>query len=266
MNIGEAAIASNERLYGDTWITWFNLPGLAARAVPGQFVMIRCTDEPWQVDPLLPRPMSIHRVRPGATGREFSILYHVGGRGTAWLAARRPGDRAFLWGPLGHGFALGRTTQNLLLVGGGVGMAPLVWAAEEAVAGGRNVTLLMGARSADSLYPAHLLPPEVEVVALTDDGSAGRRGLVSEAFTEHLPWADQVFACGPEPMYREMARLVRGCQVRRSIQVLLEQRMACGTGICYGCAVETRRGRGGPKMRLVCRDGPRFDLREVFWG
>jgi dihydroorotate dehydrogenase electron transfer subunit len=103
------------------------------------------------------------------------------------------------------------------------------------------------------------VPPEVELIVATEDGSAGRKGLLTEPFEECLSWADQVFACGPRPMYEAMAAVVRRRQSRTPVQVLLETPMACGTGLCYGCAIKTRRG-----MRQVCRDGPRFELRDVF--
>jgi dihydroorotate dehydrogenase electron transfer subunit len=215
--------------------------------------------------PMFPRPMSYHRLRKGENGLEFSVLFDAIGRGTEWLACRRTGDPIFAYGPLGRGYSVRRAAQNLLLVAGGIGVAPLVWLAEEAVAAGKSVTLLIGAATADGVFPAHLLPPEVEVIVTTEDGSLGRRGLVTEPFAEHLSWADQVFACGPNAMFRALADVVRACEgagVRRGrkpVQVLLEEVMPCGTGICYGCAVMTRRG-----VKLVCKDGPRFELREVF--
>ncbi|HEY8490010.1 MAG TPA: dihydroorotate dehydrogenase electron transfer subunit, partial [Dehalococcoidia bacterium] len=170
-----------------------------------------------------------------------------------------PGDEVFMFGPLGHGYRVDPKAGNLLLVGGGIGIAPLVWLADEAVAAGKSVVLLVGARTADGVFPARLLPPEVEVVVTTDDGSLGRPGLVSDVVPEYLAWADQVFACGPEAMFRALAQVMRRENYRKSAQALLEERMACGTGICYSCAVETRRG-----VKLVCKDGPRFELRDVF--
>jgi len=214
---------------------------------------------------MFPRPMSYHRLRQRDGGSEFAILYDAIGRGTDWLARRQPGDPVFVYGPLGRGYAVRRNAQNLLLVAGGIGVAPLIWLADDAVAAGKNVTLLIGARSADGVFPAHLLPPEVEVIVTTEDGSLGQRGLVTEPFAEHLSWADQVFACGPNAMFRALAEVVRrgeGAGVRRGrkpVQVLLEEVMPCGTGICYGCAVMTRKG-----VRLICKDGPRFELRDVF--
>jgi dihydroorotate dehydrogenase electron transfer subunit len=103
-----------------------------------------------------------------------------------------------------------------------------------------------------------MLPPQVEVVAFTEDGSLGRQGLATEGFAEYLDWCDQAFACGPTALFGAMNRVVRHRGSRRSVQILLEERMGCGTGICYGCAVQTKKG-----MRLVCKDGPRFELRDL---
>jgi dihydroorotate dehydrogenase electron transfer subunit len=275
MKIAWAEVIENERLYGDTYVMWLRAPGIGNGAYPGQFVMLRCSDDaaygPDDAasevaradDPLLPRPMSFHRVRDGADGREWSILYDVVGRGTSWLARRSPGDRVYGWGPLGRGYEVGRGSQNLLLVAGGIGVAPLVWLADDATARGLNVTMVVGARSAEYVFPSKLLPPQVEVVVTTDDGSAGRQGLATEAFAELLEWCDQAFACGPTPMFRAMAQVTRAARTRRSVQVLLEEHMGCGTGICYGCAVDVR-VRGGRAMKLVCKDGPRFDIRDVY--
>jgi len=266
-----ARVVETERLYGDTYVTWFAAPAIARGATPGRFVMLRCAELPPRGeeppssaslpdDPLLPRAMSIHRLRPGADGAEWSVLYDVVGRGTAWLASRRAGDLAFCWGPLGHGYTVRAVSQHLLLVAGGIGVAPLVWLADEAVEQGKSVTFVLGGRSAGQIFPPALLPREVEVVVTTEDGSLGRRGLATEAFIEHLEWCDQAFACGPNAMFAAMAGAMRRERARRPVQALLEERMGCGTGICYGCAVKTRRG-----MRLVCKDGPRFDLRDLEW-
>lgn len=289
MKIAWATVIESERLYGDTWLLWLHAPEVARGAIPGQFLMLRCHDAaptngqrnvaatfrsplPGHTGtgygpPMLPRPMSYHRLRRAQDGgHDFAILFEVIGRGTQWLSRRQPGDSILVWGPLGRGYAVRQGAGNLLLVGGGIGVAPLVWLADEQVARGRHVTLIQGARSATGLFPAHLLPPEVEVVAVTEDGSAGRRGLVTDLVPDYLSWADQVFACGPNAMFRALAEVVRhvegeGARRRRkSVQVLLEEVMPCGTGICYGCGITTRKG-----VKLVCKDGPRFELRDVFW-
>ncbi len=272
-------VVSTERLYGDTYITWFDGPELAQAAAPGRFLMLRCAgvsdDSPMLTgaslanDPLLPRAMSYHRIRDGDSGREFSILFDVVGRGTAWLATRQPGDLVYGWGPLGRGYSLRAPGQNLLLIGGGIGIAPLLWLADDAVEKGKSVVLVAGARSEAGVFPAHLVPPEVEVVVTTEDGSAGRKGRATDVLSEYYGWADQVFACGPNPMFVTMAEIVHkldgssgGRRVRRGkpVQALLEAPMGCGTGICYGCAIFDR--RSGP--RLVCKEGPRFEIREIW--
>jgi dihydroorotate dehydrogenase electron transfer subunit len=218
--------------------------------------MLHCTDN---LDPLLPRPMSFHRFRETDGVREFAILYDVRGRGTAWLSERRAGDHIDVFGPLGRGYDLKRDTQNVLLVAGGLGVAAVIALADEAVAAGKHVTLLHGARSADLLYPHELLPTDVEAISATDDGSAGHHGVVTDLLPKYLPWADQVFACGPNQMFAAMARVVREARSRKPVQALLEERMGCGTGVCYGCAVFARKG-----VRLVCKDGPRFELRDIY--
>jgi len=126
------------------------------------------------------------------------------------------------------------------------------------------VTMILGARSAEHIFPSRFLPPEVELLVTTDDGSLGQRGFATEPFAEMLEWCDQAFVCGPTPMLRACAELSRRSRVRRSVQVLVEERMGCGTGICYGCALEVR-VRGGQAMKLACKDGPRFEARDLYW-
>ncbi len=292
MKTGFIRVVSVERLYGDTYLTWFDSRDLLQGAAPGRFLMLRCagvldgdgppTGASLASDPLLPRPMSYHRLREGEGGQEFAILYDVVGRGTAWLAAREPGDAVFAWGPLGRGYSLRAGGQNLLLIGGGIGIAPLIWLADEAIAKGRNVVLIAGARTKDGVFPTSLLPPEVELVVTTQDGSMGRQGLATDAVPDYYDWSDQVFACGPNQMFATLADVIRrregplrargrSSTLRRAqgeassgrgkpVQVLLEAPMGCGTGICYGCAVFDRRG----SSRLVCKDGPRFEIRDIW--
>jgi dihydroorotate dehydrogenase electron transfer subunit len=289
MKVGFLRVAENTRLYGNTYIMWFDAapavadedPGARADflsgATPGQFVMLRTADmvagageaaNPASIadDPLLPRAMSYHRVRDSEDGKQFSILYDVVGRGTAWLARRQLGDLVYGWGPLGRGYSLRNAGQNLLLVGGGIGIAPLLWLADEAVEKGQSVVLLDGARDAGGVFPAELVPSEVEVAVTTQDGSMGRKGLVTDVFLDYFEWADTVFVCGPNPMFAALADVIRRqegpgrIKRRKPVQALLESQMGCGTGICYGCAVFDRRGN----PRLVCKEGPRFELRDIW--
>jgi dihydroorotate dehydrogenase electron transfer subunit len=256
MKLERATVVSQEEVYESTHLMWLSCPPVAKGAAPGRFLMLHCGDA---YDPLLPRPMSFHRFRHEEGDRQFAILYDVRGRGTSLLSERRAGDELSIFGPLGRGYSISPQAQNLLLVAGGLGIAALIALADEATVAGQSVTLLQGARSASKLYPPELLPQDVEALSATDDGSTGHRGVVTDLLPEYLPWADQVFTCGPTPMFAGMAKVMREARSRKPVQALLEERMGCGTGICYGCAVFTRRG-----VRLVCRDGPRFELRQVF--
>lgn len=258
----EAILREKQQVMPATFLLRLEAPALARAGRPGQFVMVRCAD-PRSTDPLLRRPLALHRLHPEQGSLE--LLVRVVGRGTAWLAARAPGDTFDLLGPLGQGFALPRPGRNLLLVAGGIGIAPLVAVADEALARGCAVVLALGARTAAELYPATLLPPEVELHVATDDGSAGRQATVIELLRDPdlglLPWADQLMACGPRPMLVELSAAVRAGRLRWRTgfaQVSLEERMACGVGACLGCVVPTRQG-----YRRVCRDGPVFDLKDL---
>jgi len=256
MKLERAEVLSQEEVYENTFLMCISCPPVAKGASPGRFLMVHCADS---YDPLLPRPMSFHRFRDDRGERQFAILYDVRGRGTTWLSTRKTGETLSLFGALGRGYAINRQSQNLLLAAGGLGIAALIALADEAVAAGKTVTLLQGARTASKLYPPELLPPEVEALSATDDGSTGHHGYVTDLIARHLSWADQLFACGPTPMFAVMAQVMREARSRKSVQALLEERMGCGTGICYSCAIFTRRG-----VRLICKDGPRFELRQVF--
>jgi dihydroorotate dehydrogenase electron transfer subunit len=274
MRVEHAHVVSLEEAYPNAYLMWLSCPPAVKGAQAGEFLMVHCNDNAFADsaqgglkvapmsthDPLLPRPMSYHRFRDRDGERQFAMLFDVRGRGTSWLSRRRPGDTLSILGPLGHGFEPKPNANNLLLVAGGLGVAGLLALADQAVGEGKHVTLLHGARTADQIFPSLLLPPQVELAVATDDGSAGHRGYVTDLLAQHLPWADEVFACGPNSMFASMAQVMRQQQSRKPVQVLLEEHMACGTGVCYGCAVFPRRGG----VRLVCKDGPRFELREIF--
>jgi dihydroorotate dehydrogenase electron transfer subunit len=123
---------------------------------------------------------------------------------------------------------------------------------------GRTVTVLLGAGKATQLCPGSQLPTGISIVKGTEDGSEGRKGLVTQIVSDFVGQADQVFACGPAAMYKAMTKL--DCLRGKSVQVSLEERMACGVGACYGCTVKTRMG-----LRQVCQDGPVFDLADIVW-
>ena len=252
-----AEVTDSVRLYGDTHLLWIVSPPDLASATPGQFVMAYA-GQGW--DPLLGRALSIHRLRTTERGPEFALLFDVVGRGTDWFAHRRPGDEVRLVGPLGRGFEQRERVERMLLVGGGIGAAPLIWLADELVAQGREVTMILGGRTPAQIFPAELLHPSVELVVTTEDGRLGEQGRVTAPFARLLSWCDQAFTCGPEPMFEALYATLRDSGLRKPVQALWEGRMACGMGICYSCAVFPRRGG----VKLVCSEGPMFDLRDVY--
>jgi dihydroorotate dehydrogenase electron transfer subunit len=247
----EAEGGPNRRLRLEVGASW-------PACEPGQFVMLSPGALPAapRFDPLLPRPMAVFR-RDGAA---LEVLYKVSGRGTALLAAARPGERVRTVGPLGRGFPLPEPGERALLVGGGTGIASLFDLAARARARG-PVGVLLGARSAADLMAVDAFRAlGVELRLATDDGSAGRRGLVTELLSEALAEGPaRVYACGPTPMMRRAAELAAAAG--QACLASLENRMACGFGVCLGCAVP--RAAGG--YALVCRDGPVFAADGLRW-
>ena len=251
------SVTECSRLYGDTHIIWLHQPAVLQHSRPGEFLMTCIGDG---FDPLLGRALSIHRLRDGFSGPEFGLLFEVVGRGTKWLAQRSVGDEISFVGPLGHGFEVRPRVKQMLLISGGIGCAPLIWLAEELTADGRDVTLVLGGRSREQIFPSQLLPPEIEIVVTTEDGSLGEKGLVTGPFERLLPWCDQVFACGPDPMFEALHQVTQRAGSAKPLQGLLEGRMACGFGICYSCAIFPKKGG----VRLICTDGPQFELRDIY--
>lgn len=259
-----AEVISNTEVLPGLCLLWMDAPAAAGSARPGQFVLVRCSTG---LEPVLRRPVSIHRLRPGIlpdderpAGRptQLAILFGTNGPGTSALARLLPGDDVDLIAPLGRGFSVHPHTRNVLLIGGGSGVAPLVNLADFCIREGRAVTLLIGAMSARQVFPAHLLHPAVEVAVTTQDGSLGSRGLITDLAPQYWDWADQIFACGPPAMYQTLAQIGAAKRSRKQVQVLANAPIACGVGACAVCAIETRRG-----MKLACKDGPRFDLRDL---
>jgi dihydroorotate dehydrogenase electron transfer subunit len=251
-----ARIASSIEVMPETRLMWLEAPEIAAAARPGQFVMVRCA-----ADTVLPRPFSVHRVAED----RLALLFNIVGRGTRWLYDRPAGETLDIFGLLGNGFEVLPGSRNLLLVAGGIGVAPLRFMADVAAEANKKVTFILGARTADRLLPVSTTqrqfdsgvdPCCVDVVNATDDGSEGYRGPATDLVPAYLESIDQVFACGPQAMYRTMAASYH--IYKRPVQVSMEIVMGCGTGVCYGCTIRTISG-----LKQVCKDGPVFDLGDI---
>lgn len=248
-----STILKNSQIMPGTYLIQAEAADIAAEAKPGQFVMARCGNG---YNFLLRRPLSIHRIATDLG--QIWLLLAVTGRGTSWLAQLKNKDKLDLIGPLGKGFTIRPETQNLLLIAGGIGIAPLIYLAEQALKQEKTLTLLLGAPTAKQLYPQRLLPRRVKCLVATEDGSAGRKGLITDLLPEFIDWAHQICACGPVAMYQTMAEQLR--QRELPIQISLEVRMGCGIGACFGCSIKTKQG-----MKKVCQDGPVFELSDILW-
>jgi dihydroorotate dehydrogenase electron transfer subunit len=245
-----APVISNDIVAENVNLLWLEAPGIAQSCRPGQFVMLKCGD-----GTLLRRPLSIHRVSADKT--RLAFLFAVVGKGTEWLSRLAKNDALSLLGPLGNGFTLTSESSGAVLVAGGLGIAPLGFLAEELQGMGKKVTFLYGAATSSTCIDS-AIPERLSPLFSTEDGSRGRKGFITSCLEDYLQENNQVFACGPVPMYKTLAKM--DTLHNRVVEVSLETRMACGLGVCYGCSVETSHG-----LRQVCSHGPVFNLGDVIW-
>jgi dihydroorotate dehydrogenase electron transfer subunit len=237
------------------------LSQLAAAAKPGHFLHLHLEETPGV---MLRRPLSL----AGVDGNQIRLLVRSVGTGTRALAKINTGTRLDILGPLGNPFDH-TTTRRAILVGGGIGAAPLLFLQDELLTKGAEVTFFLGAKTRDE-FP--LTEDEVtarSIIPTTDDGTYGQIGFVSVQMENWLKDYSQegfqVYSCGPLLMMKEVDRLCR--QYGLPHQASLENRMGCGIGICQGCAVRLNRGEHDPRggYRLVCKDGPVFDASQIDW-
>jgi dihydroorotate dehydrogenase electron transfer subunit len=253
--LNDAVVSLNEKIARETYrmiLTTRDWRGDGP--APGQFLMLRVSDD---CDPLLARPFGISAYNNKGKGAEIEIVYKVVGRGTAIMERWRSGQGAAFLGPLGTGFTLPPEGSTSLLVAGGVGLPPLLALAREMEILGRGgeICLLYGDANRDRLVdPGSDIFPDVKIETCTEDGSCGNRGLVTDLLREKICGKGyHVFTCGPNPMMKAVMDLTaHSCA---AAQYSLEARMACGFGVCTGCAVKMASG----EYVRVCREGPVFD-------
>ncbi len=251
----DLAIVRNDRLSGDFFELVLKVDD-GAEVRPGQFVEIRVqgTDKA-----LLRRPISIHDFDP--EGRTMSLLIHIVGRGTECLSSVREGDKLDVVYPLGNGFDLEKAGKRPLLVGGGVGVAPLFLLAKELIKSGAEPVFLLGAKSEKGLIKLSEYEKICRVDIATEDGSCGVKGFVTDHHdlsAEGLRVFTSVLQCGPTPMMKAVASKAKAAGVE--CYASLENMMACGFGVCLCCVTDTVEG-----MRRVCADGPVFNVNDLKW-
>ncbi len=267
----KGTILSNTEVSPGYFLMRISAPDHMEDSIPGQFMMVRVRDA---IDPLLRRPFGIFDIN--SITSEYGeariqtcvqILYKVVGKGTRHLSTLHHGDHLDLLGPLGKGFVTPGDAEEAILVGGGVGLAPLYYLARELVKETR-VHLFAGGRTReDILCITEFERLGVETYTATDDGTLGERGLVTEVMDRYLMdarGAKVIYACGPFPMLKTVALIAEAREI--PCQVSLEAYMACGVGACLGCVVKGRSHTDeSPDYRCVCKDGPVFDSRELSW-
>jgi len=261
MQQAKAKIVHNKRIKGPYWHCIIEAPLIAGESKPGQFLNIRVSAG---LSPLLRRPFSIHDVRAGRLG----ILYEVVGEGSRIFSDKKVGEHTDIIGPLGSGFDYSqinkRQENQPILVGGGIGVAPLLFLAK--AINSENKTILLGAKCREQvLCEKEFKKAGCSVKITTDDGSLGFKGrvtdLLSKALQVKMPKGKKamIYACGPRPMIRAVCSLAIKYNI--PAQVSLEEHMSCGIGACLGCVVSTRRG-----LERVCKEGPVFNAKDLIWG
>lgn len=224
--------------------------------VPGQFVEVRVDHSPTT---FLRRPISINLV--DYDRNELWLLVAAIGNGTRQLAQLKAGDSVNCLFPLGNGFTMPTATpvvRRVLLVGGGVGVAPLLYQGQQLRQGGIEPLFLLGARSASDLLELDLFREVGEVFVTTEDASMGEKGFVTNHSLLQQPSFDLIQTCGPKPMMMSVARYAR----ERGIpcEASLENMMACGLGACLCCVEKTTEGN-----LCVCKEGPVFNIKRLLW-
>ena len=235
----DAPLTGRRQVARGMFVLSMRAPEIAASVRAGQFANLG-----WSGGPLLRRPFSIYRTE----GEQIEVVLKAVGVGTAQLLAMDVGDRISCLGPLGQGFDFSRGAKEVVLISGGLGVAPMPLAARDARAAGMQITWVHGARTAAELCAESAGD---RVIWVTDDGSRGAKGTAVSA----APEADLILACGPNRMLAAVA------ERWPEALVAVETYMGCGTGVCLGCAVPLRRGG----FDRACKEGPVYRAADIDW-
>ena len=221
---------------------------------PGQFVNINISGTP---DVFLRRPFSIFEV--DYDSNTLSIIIKILGKGSKKLTDIKTGEKCNLVFPLGNGFTIPKKNEKILLIGGGSGVAPMLFLSKVSELDRNNVNLLLGARSKEEHIDAERYNKYGSLHFATEDGSLGEKGFVTQhSVFQHLKTYDRIYACGPDAMMKAIAKEAKKANV--FCEVSLENLMACGFGVCLCCIEPTLEGN-----KTVCKDGPVFNINELKW-
>ena len=251
---GEYRLIRKDNLGQDLYRFVLECPDIAEIAAPGQFVHIACGE-----GNLLRRPISICDAGDGL----LKIVFAVKGDGTKWLSERKAGDELDILGPIGHGFDLSKAGDRPVLIGGGIGVPPMLMTMKQAKANGAQPTAILGFRNQSAVILEEDFQALGTTYIATDDGSYGIHGFVSSVLEQHVGEFTSVLCCGPKGMLRALANIAE--ENGLSCQVSMEERMGCGIGACLVCVCGLKGENGETKYGHVCKDGPVFDSKEVEW-
>lgn len=229
---------------------WIQTEEIAGFSRAGQFVMLYCNDG----SRLLPRPISICEINPEE--KSLRLVYRIAGKGTKEFSEMKEGMELVVLGPLGNGFP--KKEASALVIGGGIGIPPMLELSRQLNC---RKQIILGFR--DQLFLEKEFEPYGDVFLATEDGSAGTKGNVLDAISEHGLKADIIYACGPLPMLRALKAYAK--EHHMECYVSLEERMACGIGACLGCVCKSKEtdSHTNVKNKRICKEGPVFEAQEV---
>lgn len=251
--IMDMAVRSNQSMPGSQYfvlklVSDSELPEIK----PGQFTEVYVEG----ADVLLRRPISIHYV--DRQNKELWLLVQKVGKGTRKMSELKENDIVNVVFPLGNGFPIPEKSEKVLLVGGGVGIAPLLQLGLELKNAGAEVSYLLGAKTKSDLVELEVYSKYGEVFTSTEDGSLGEKGFVTQNSAFNGKSYDRIYTCGPTPMMKAVAKIALEKGI--DCEVSLENKMACGLGACLCCVEDTKEGH-----KCVCSDGPVFNVKDLKW-
>ncbi|MCR5792011.1 MAG: dihydroorotate dehydrogenase electron transfer subunit [Lachnospiraceae bacterium] len=247
----QGIITATEQITSDIYGMWVKTAQIAQNAKPGQFAAIYCKEG----SRLLPRPISICEIDKEAGILRF--VYRVVGKGTDEFSKLTAGDKIELMGPLGNGFPL--ESENVILMGGGIGIPPMLEVAKQMKG---KVSVVLGYRDAENFLKSEF-EPYADVYVATEDGSVGTKGNVIDAIKANSLNADTIMACGPVPMLRGIKQYATENGIDAWLS--MEERMACGIGACLACVCKSKEkdSHTNVQNKRVCKDGPVFHMSEI---
>jgi len=262
-------VIANRPLIDNHYLMSITLNEPILKPLPGQFIMLLMGG---REGTFLGRPFSVYRIECRGKKTNIEILYRAVGKGTSVMSTLKPGEMLRILGPRGKGFDFFPKATHIIMIAGGVGIAPMSYLAsflrESQDGNEKKFSCYVGAKTADHILGLDNLETICSSVNIsTDDGSAGYHGMITERFEQDLasfqPDKSIIYACGPTPMLKKLSEILNERLI--SCQILLEQRMACGIGACLGCVVQVKDQNGESPYRRVCKEGPVFDIKDIAW-